>query len=236
MTDSSHPNCDALGQWLTARQHGSVEDTTDRASETVVVFDAMGVLYDHPDDVADVLVPFVVASGGTTDVELIAHVYLEQSLGKLDEGAFWSMLDVDGEHADDLYCRNHRLVPGVLATLRSLHGSGVRLGCLSNDVSEWSLALRRRFALDRYIETWGVSGDVGCRKPDHEIYGVVLERMVVRPDQVPFVDYRAKNVASAQALGMRSIAFGRDFDAREGLVPVTGMAELGKLLQDLLRS
>jgi hypothetical protein len=43
-------------------------------------------------------------------------------------------------------------------------GTGVRLACLSNDVSEWSKLLRERFGLSEYITDWFISADIGVRK------------------------------------------------------------------------
>jgi hypothetical protein len=38
-----------------------------------------------------------------------------------------------------------------------------RLACLSNDVLSWSVLLRQRFELDRYIDACTISGAVGAR-------------------------------------------------------------------------
>jgi FMN phosphatase YigB (HAD superfamily) len=46
---------------------------------------------------------------------------------------------------------------------RRLRGDGIRLACLSNDVLSWSVLLRQRFELDRYIDACTISGAVGAR-------------------------------------------------------------------------
>ena len=105
-------------------------------------------------------------------------------------------------------CRGHELTEGVLPALDRLRSHGVGLACLSNDVSEWSLALRRRFGLDRYITTWVISGDVGVRKPSPEAYAALSGALAVAPSQILFVDDRMANVRAARAAGMASVLYG----------------------------
>jgi len=63
---------------------------------------------------------------------------------------------------------------------------GIAVACLTNDVSEWSALLRRRFELETRIRPWIVSGDVGARKPDPQIFAVLQRALDVplraRPD------------------------------------------------------
>ncbi|MHB1614236.1 MAG: hypothetical protein ACYCYA_07915 [Actinomycetes bacterium] len=65
----------------------------------VVVFDAMGVLHDHSDDVADLLVPYVSGRGGTDDPKPVTGAYTERSLGRRQPGEFWRQLGVEEAHS-----------------------------------------------------------------------------------------------------------------------------------------
>lgn len=153
-----------------ARVFGTVEDMPaipaplDRDAIDAVLFDAMGVLYSAADDVGELLVPYLRSHGCVLLRDEIAQLYQECSLGKMSSADFWATAGATGA-SDEEYCRNHRLTEGVVAVLAELDATGVRLGCLSNDVREWSKLLRERFGLGEYLTDWFVSGDIGVRKP-----------------------------------------------------------------------
>jgi hypothetical protein len=46
---------------------------------TVLALDEMGVLYQTGDDVAELLIPFVAANGGSTDRDLVERTYLRSA-------------------------------------------------------------------------------------------------------------------------------------------------------------
>jgi len=172
---------------------------------TLVVFDAMGVLYSAGDDVADVLIPYLDSLGTPRTRAEIADLYRRASEGNLTSTEFWTACEVPGD--DDTYCARHRLVPGIVPLLDDLRHRGTPLACLSNDVSEWSAILRRQFGLDRRIGTWVISGDIGVRKPVPEAFAALADAAGVPLEQAVFFDDRPDNVAAAQSLGMDAIRF-----------------------------
>ncbi len=199
-----------------ARVFGTVEDMApsnpastarDRDAIDVVVFDAMGVLYACADDVADLLVPYLRSHGCVLDRPGIAELYKECSLGKLSSADFWATAGAPGA-SDEEYCQSHRLTEGVVALLAELETTGVRLACLSNDVSEWSKLLRDRFGLGEYLTDWFVSGDIGVRKPDPEAFATLRRRLDVVPDRVLLIDDREENVTAARDAGFQALRFG----------------------------
>jgi FMN phosphatase YigB (HAD superfamily) len=113
----------------------------------ILILDAMGVLYEAGDDVAELLVPFV-GKHGRTDLsaEAIDRDYVEASLGRMDTDAFWQRMGVDPS-LEDAYLAGHRLIEGTLDWLPQLKQRYGRVACLSNDVASWSLKLRQRFGL-----------------------------------------------------------------------------------------
>ncbi|MBL6616046.1 MAG: HAD-IA family hydrolase [Reyranella sp.] len=171
----------------------------------ILILDAMGVLYQSGDDVADLLVPFVGKHGrADLSAEAIDLDYIEASLGKLDADAFWRRMGVDPA-LEDSYLAGHRLIDGTLDALAQLKQRHGRLACLSNDVSSWSFKLRRRFGLESWIDHWFISGDLGLRKPSAEIYRLAADRLGVRPQQVVFVDDRPGNLDAAKAVGFNTV-------------------------------
>jgi len=171
----------------------------------LVVFDAMGVLYSVGDDESDLLIPYLWEVGCALGEAQIRQFYREASLGTMTSAEFWRACQVDGD--DATYCLRHALTSGMEDLLADLHVQGVSLACLSNDVSEWSRLLRARFGLEKWIQTWAISGDMRVRKPDPaafrtlaDLSGIPLERMV-------FFDDMEKNINAALSLGMDAIRF-----------------------------
>jgi len=81
---------------------------------------------------------------------------------------------------------------------------------LSNDISEWSAYLRRRFALDRLFTSVVISGDHGFRKPDRRLYQVLLRSLGAAPQRCVFVDDQPRNLETAAQLGMHTVCRIRD--------------------------
>jgi HAD superfamily hydrolase (TIGR01549 family) len=171
----------------------------------MLILDAMGVLYEAGDDVAELLVPFV-GRHGRADLlaEAIDRDYVEASLGRMDADTFWRRMGVDPS-LEDSYLAGHRLVEGTLEALPELRQRYGRLACLSNDVSSWSLKLRQRFGLESWIDHWFISGDLGLRKPSAEIYRLAADRLGVAPQEVLFVDDRPRNLEAATAVGFDTV-------------------------------
>lgn len=198
----------------------------------VVALDAMGVLYRSADDVADLLVPYVRAKGSGVPAEQIERLYTECSLGRITSGELWQRLGIT-DADDEEYCRRHELTYGLLPLLDELGVRGVKLACLSNDVSSWSVRLRRRFDLELRIPTWVISGDLGVRKPDARAYTALCEAVGASdPSRVVFVDDRPANVRAAAACGMRTVLFGPQPEsvAGTGLRTARDMPELSGVL------
>ena len=95
----------------------------------------------------------------------------------------------------------------TVAVLRELRHCGMRLGLISNcdasEVSAWSESpLRGAFDAEVF------SCQVGCAKPEPEIYRECLRRLGVRPAESVFVgDGGSNELRGAREVGMRSILF-----------------------------
>jgi HAD superfamily hydrolase (TIGR01549 family) len=171
-----------------------------------VVLDAKGVLYRHGYDVDELLVPYARHRGSIVPAERIRDVYLQASVGAITSAQLWNRLGIPVDGTDQDYCTRHAITDGLrdfLATQRT-----VRLACLSNDISEWSALLRRRFAIEDAFEAWLVSGDVGLRKPDPRIYALLARRLGVDGSEIIFVDDRPPNLDTAAERGWTTVRFG----------------------------
>ena len=197
---------------------------------TVIVLDAMGVMYRAGDDVAELLVPYVAAHGGAS-AERVEAAYLRASRGELGAAELWRSIGLDETH-EDPYLLRHEINPGLLPFLRWAQAHEYELACLSNDVSEWSKKLRRRFGLDQFISTWVISGDAKARKPEPAIYRALIEALGRDPQHLLFVDDRQKNLEAARVAGLRPAAMGRE-PLAGGYPLVRDFEELRQLVQTI---
>ena len=171
-----------------------------------LVLDAMGVLFESADDVAELLVPFIQKNGGNHSIEAIESAYTEASLGRLEADNFWHRFDIDPDREDD-FLALHRLNQGVSELLALAQEREVPVWCLSNDVGRWSQKLRQRLGIEERLAGSIISGDVGVRKPDAGIYQALLSASKTRSGDLYFVDDREKNVIAARQLGIESDLF-----------------------------
>jgi putative hydrolase of the HAD superfamily len=171
----------------------------------VVVFDAMGVTFVEGDDVSNLLIPFVARECGCTNGDAIRQLYLPASLGQISSQEFWTRIRCTYPASEREYLNTQlTLDPDFVAVAERLKKRYV-LAMLSNDVSEWSAYLRRRFALDRLFSSVVISGDHGFRKPDRRLYHVLLRSLSVAPHQCVFVDDQPRNLETAAQLGMHTV-------------------------------
>lgn len=199
-----------------------------RDSRPYLVLDAYGVMYQPGDDVEGLLIPFIAERGGHGDPAAIKARYREASVSRIGAADFWAAVGLNAG-VEDEYLGRVRLVDGVPAFLAEAASAFAGIGCLSNDVSDWSRKLRERHRLTDTIRAWVVSGDVRLRKPDPEIYRRLLERLGVPGNRVLFVDDRLENLNAARDLGIGTV-----WMAPDGRENHTGHAMVQRL-EDILR-
>ena len=169
-----------------------------------LVLDAMGVIFQAGDDVAELLVPFLEKNGGSRDVDYINQIYFEASSGKMSAKTFWHTVGVD-PILENSYLDLHALKPGIMQLLQSCQENDLPVWCLSNDLAQWSEKIRAKFGLETYFKGAVISGEAGCRKPDQKIYQILMERCGFQADEILFVDDRQKNIDMARKLGINTL-------------------------------
>ncbi|HEY8778886.1 MAG TPA: HAD family phosphatase [Solirubrobacterales bacterium] len=97
--------------------------------------------------------------------------------------------------------------PPMIELMRELRGRGLRMALLTNNVREWEPLWRSMVPIDELFEVVVDSAFVGCRKPDPEIYEILLERIGLGGDQCLFVDDVEVNCEAARELGMTAVHF-----------------------------
>ena len=178
----------------------------------LVVLDAMGVIYIAQDDVKELLIPFLRRKGCDISDAEIYNLYKECSLGKFSSIKFWRRLQIQesGESLDNEYIQGHILSDGLLDFLQKMKAHDIPVACLSNDVMEWSVKLRKLHNLEKYISFWVISGDAGVRKPDTEIYETLVRTTGYSSQNCLFVDDHIENLDNADRLGFDTLLFATD--------------------------
>ncbi len=129
--------------------------------------------------------------------------------------------------------REARPLPGVRATLGRLHESGLKLGVLSDSqYSGAELAEQLRgFGLGGLFTAVVSSLDLGQTKPQPACYLRALKQMGVAASESVFVGHDAEELAGAGAVGMRTIAFNFDPQARADVY----IARFEELIQEVVK-
>lgn len=96
--------------------------------------------------------------------------------------------------------RQDRRMQDAVAAFRR---AGVRTGLLSNSWGTGESYDRARF--DELFDVLVVSGELGVRKPEPEIYAIAVERMGLPAERLVFVDDLPGNLKPARALGMATV-------------------------------
>ena len=94
----------------------------------------------------------------------------------------------------------------LLDYYRKLHGEGLRLAICTNNVREWQPRWLPKLPGDLF-ELVVDSGFEGTRKPEPEIYAIVLERLGLLAEACVFVDDLEVNIVGARDAGMHGVHF-----------------------------
>lgn len=94
-----------------------------------------------------------------------------------------------------------------VALLGELRARGTPLYALTNWSAEKFPIARRRFDFIGWFDGIIVSGEVGLKKPDPEIFRLLVETHGLEAAATLFVDDNVENVGVTEALGFRTIRF-----------------------------
>jgi epoxide hydrolase-like predicted phosphatase len=145
------------------------------------------------------------------------HPLFELEKGKITEAYFLeSLSDAVSEEMGERHDLTgftqrwfEHLVPNpeLFDYMRTLHGRGLRMALLTNNVREWEPRWRPMLPIDEIFEVIVDSAFVGMRKPEPEIYELTLERIGLAAYECVFIDDTNVNVEAAAQLGFTAILF-----------------------------
>ncbi len=93
-------------------------------------------------------------------------------------------------------------VPAMYDTIRTLRAAGFSTALLSNS---WGCDEYPRADFPGLFDTVVLSGEIGMRKPEKEIFLYAAQTLGLAPVECVFVDDMEANVAAAQACGMTGV-------------------------------
>lgn len=193
-----------------------------------LIFDAMGVIFTVSDDVKDLLIPF--RGEHRSSDEKTRDLYIKASLGQLSSKQFWLSLGFENwQETEKEYLSTYTLDSNFIKTAEKLSQT-YNLAMFSNDVSEWSAHLREKHNLNRLFKAVIISGDVGFRKPNKEIYEILLSKISAPASNCIFVDDNSKILLPAKEIGMKTILFNRNKADTEGFKSIDNFGELNSYL------
>jgi HAD superfamily hydrolase (TIGR01509 family) len=112
------------------------------------------------------------------------------------------MLGLPAERAGSLFeglYEEVRFIPEMTGAVEALRRSGVRTGVLSNS---WWFPMYDKPFYERAFDVQVISGKVGVRKPQREMFERGLAELGVDAERVLFVDDFEENLPPARELGM----------------------------------
>jgi epoxide hydrolase-like predicted phosphatase len=90
----------------------------------------------------------------------------------------------------------------MLTAVEVARRAGLKTGLLSNS---WGAGLYPRDVLDGLFDAVVISGEVGMRKPDPEIFALVTRELGVAASGCVFVDDHSGHLKAAQEVGMTTV-------------------------------
>lgn len=142
--------------------------------------------------------------------------------GEIGEEEYFRTAFLDGRPIDGAGLRRtlvegYELIEGIEALLDELKARGVEMHLFSN-YPVWYRLLEEKLQLTRWAPWTLVSTHTGVRKPDAAAYTGAAERLGRAPEDLLFVDDRARNTEPARALGFGVILFESADQLRRELV------------------
>ena len=184
-------------------------------------------------------IPYTFRHFAEPEYERIQKAFREEKIfgkaqaGRLSSHEFLAYLGYDDpEGAMKDYLENWLTLDAGFRSFAEKVSKEHKLVLLSNDVSEWSRYLTELYGIDGYFCYKNVSGDVGVKKPDAEIFALALSRLKCRAEDCVFIDNSVNNLNAAAGLGIQPVLFNRDGVEYDG-VTVNSFPELEDLLKDI---
>lgn len=181
-----------------------------------IIFDMYGVIMKAPE--GD-LIPFIRSDFPEITNDIINSLWKEAAYGLKTSHEFFQNIgyrekisDVEKEYLESIE------IDETFLDIAHRLKSNYKLILLSNDISEWSKYLRRKFGLCDLFDKIVISGDYRILKPDNRLFNVILNYLNIPASECCYIDDRIKNINLASQLGLKAILFNRSNLTYDGIM------------------
>lgn len=168
---------------------------------TMILFDFYGVFMPDPYD-------HWLRSNGHTRTGIFADIAARLDRGEITKQDFFGALSQEiGQTVTDYDTPGAKpAIDREVVSLARQLSKHYTLGLLSNASPELRGKLRA-LKVDGLFDHIFISSEMKMSKPQPEIYKAVLATVMLRPDQIIFIDDKDANITAARQLGIPSLKF-----------------------------
>lgn len=172
------------------------------SNEKAIVFDMIGTLTTNPHLISQIFY----LTFPSIDTKLVKKYYEDYKVDRIDRKAFWSGVGFDNFLTQEKrFLENINFKQGVLDMLEVLKKQ-YKLALFSNIPKEWGHYLEEKFEFKDLFEVTIFSGDYGLKKPDKEIYELLLSRLqYINPNNIYFIDDDLEDLKTGKEFLMKTV-------------------------------
>ncbi|KPA19581.1 HAD-superfamily hydrolase, subfamily IA, variant 3 domain protein [Candidatus Magnetomorum sp. HK-1] len=132
--------------------------------------------------------------------------------GKISEIEFWNRViriggwNISVDLLSNITRNNFKEIAGVRDLIKKLKKK-YQIGLLSNHSREWVNYCENKYNYHYLFDVILYSFEVGLRKPQVEIFKLLLDKFSAKVDECIFIDDNKDNILSAQKMGFQSFLF-----------------------------
>ncbi len=196
----------------------------------MVLIDVDGTLVDSVPDLAFCVDGMMAALGlpergekrvrhwvGNGVERLVKRALVNQIDGEPDEALYARALPLFEAMYRDNTSKRSRLYPGVREALDFLRSTGVRMGCVTNKASQFTLPLLQDLGVRDYFETVICGDMVERKKPDPMALLLAAEQLGTRPPASLMIGDSMSDVNAARAAGFSIVCMSYGYNHGEDI-------------------
>lgn len=176
----------------------------------LIAFDLFGVIFTEGHLVSNVLMKLLPAG---MDQSRVKSAYEYFNTAQINEQQFWQLLDVsNAEKIRHTFLQSFKVDTDLLAVIDSLQTT-YRFAIVSNLPPDWADELTSIHRLEKNFSPLVFSGHVRLKKPQPEIYQILMSQTSIKAEQILFIDDKLENLQAAYQLGIKTVYFQKDIES-----------------------
>ncbi len=175
----------------------------------MVSFDLFGVILSEGHLISNVLIPLLPSVSNKKHVK---SFYEDYNTGLINEIDFWNGIGISNYHdLRSVFINSFQLEKDFEQVIKGLKKK-YQLSILSNLPANWADELEKKFQFEKDFNPRIFSGKSKCKKPQTEIYQLLIKKSKLKAENIAFIDDRLENLQIASELGMTTIYFQKDIE------------------------